>query len=227
MEACSLFQDLTFSIEIAAHDAGLEHYAPRVYFDAINVIQRYHECFVLEDWTPPFNARAEIGFEFSSLDTARAQLSDRGIIRVINPAPDEQEPEEKANLGPLTVNLGINFILSLNLLGPPSEKWNDYCHDVTERERLGAGLKTLQHQLQQAMGGETAPTVRVEAHTTLSSAGRLILDTLIAHWPVSIEADVEDNLRQAVLEKLMKRVRAGLERLGDFAQDIIQDFAQR
>ncbi len=39
MKAWSLFQDLTFSLEIAAHDAGPEHYAPRVYFDTINAIQ--------------------------------------------------------------------------------------------------------------------------------------------------------------------------------------------
>lgn len=226
MELCSLFQDLVYSIEIAAHSAGLEHYYLRTYFDTVSVVQRYQECFVPENWIPPHASCAEVEFEIGPLDIARSQMSDRDIVETLGIMLDADEiVDESENLTSITVELDIKFVLSVDSLRMPSEAWNDYCHKVTDRGRLQAGLENLKHRLQRAIGVEDKyPAMRVEARTMLSKSGRLALDEITAHWAVYIGADVEDDLRQAMLEDTMACIHAGLDVLDEFAQEIIEDF---
>lgn len=220
MELCSIFQDLTYSLEIAAHAAGLEHYALHMDFDAVTAIQRYHESFALEEWLPPFHAHAEIEFEIGPLDTARSHLSRQAIAETIGAvAKGSGDP-------PIVTHLDINFNLSVSALGDPSsDKWIDYCGRVADRQLLQAGLENLKRSLQRALGEETGRSpLPIQAHTALAESEHLVLSEIDAHWRLPLEVDIEDSLRQARLEDVMKRVHAGLEALDAFAQDIGADF---
>jgi hypothetical protein len=223
-----MFQDLVYSIEIAAHDARLEHYAPRMYFDAVSVTQRYNEYFVPEDWSPPFNARAEIEFELDSLDIARSQMSDRDIAKSLGVMIKDDGAEDGPKLTPITVDLDVKFSLTINALAAQSEEWDAYRHKVAGRDLLQAGLENMKHKLQRAIGDEGEhPALYVEAHSTLTSSGNLMLNELVGHWPVCIEADIPDDVRQDILEDIMTRVHAGLDALSEFAQGIREDYAAR
>lgn len=220
-----MFQDLVYSIEIAAHDAGLEHYSPHMYFDAVAVVQRYHEYFVSEDWKPPFNVHAEIEFELNPLDTARSQMSDQEIVETLGVVIENEEIQDDANFSPITVNLDVKFSLRIGALAVQSEEWAAYRHKVAGRDLLQAGLENLQHKLQRAIGEEGKhPTLYVEARLALTPSGDLMLSELEGHWPVCIDADIQDNARQDILENLMTRVHAGLDALNEFAQGIKGDF---
>ncbi len=221
MELCSLFQDLTYSLEIAAHDAGLEHYAPHMDFDAVTAVQRYHECFVPEHWTPPFAIHAEVEFALSALDTARSQMSERAIMESLGVMIEAGD-----QFAPLVVRLVIQFVLKVSALAPPSEAWQAYCYRVAGRDSLQAGLENLRRRLQRAIGDEPhRPPLLLEARTTLSAAGPLTLRELVGSWETLIDASSGDEARQERLENIMNRIRAGLEAMEEFAQDIQQDFA--
>jgi hypothetical protein len=220
METCSLFQDLAYSLEIAAHDAGLEHYYLRMYFDAVSGNQRYVECFVPEEWLPPHGVRAEIEVELEPLDIARSQLSDGEIIDALGAIPGDE-----AEALPLDAHLEIKFFLSLDTLLLQSEGGTAYRRKVTEQDRLQAGLESFQYKLHHAIEEEDAPALRVEAHSALIPSGYLVLDKIVGYWPVAVGMDIEDDIRQEILEDILNRVRAGLEALQDFAHDIQADVA--
>ncbi|MBN1890590.1 MAG: hypothetical protein JW850_21530 [Thermoflexales bacterium] len=216
-----MFQDLTYSLEIAAHTAGLEHYALHMDFDAVTAVQRYHESFALEDWLPPFHTHAEIEFEIGPLDTARSQLSQQAIAETIGATFEgEKHPV------PIITHLDVTFSLAISALGDPSsDEWTDYCSQVADRKSLQAGLENLKRSLQRAIGDEAKRLpLHVQAHTTLAESGRLVLSEISAHWRLPFEVDIDDSVRQARLEKLMSSVHTGLVALNAFAQDIGTDF---
>lgn len=224
-----MFQDLIYSLEIAAHEAELEHYFLQMSFDTVSGIQRYQECLILQDWQPPATPHAVLSFELGALDIARSQMSDREIARAMDlPLDDEAWSEEETDDAPLSVYLNIQFSLPLDFLNvPPSEAWDAYRSRVAERDRLQAGLENLKHKLERAIAiGDERPELRgTRANVRLAPSGRLILDALETDWEVIIQADLPDDLRQPILEDLMRRVRAGLEALDRFAQDIKKDFS--
>jgi len=227
MELCSLFQDLVYSIEIAAHDAGLEHYAPRMYFDAVTVRQRYQESFVPEEWALPFDVWAEISFELGPLDIARWQRSDQDIAAALGLQFDDAVTDELESLRPIVVDIEVRFILAVSKLQASSGHWDDYCHAVAERDLLQAGLENLNRKLQRAIGEEGAdqrPRVRVKARADLTDSGQVVLGELVGLWLLSVDAGVADEVRQAVLEDMMNCVHAGLDAVDEFAQDIQKDF---
>jgi hypothetical protein len=220
-----MFQDLTYSLEIAAHAAGLEHYGLHMDFDAVTAIQRYHESFALEEWTAPFHAHAEIEFELGPLDIARFQLSRQAIAETIGATT---KGGEKA---PIVTQLDVTFSLSVSALGDlSSNKWIGYCSQVAAHNRLQAGLENLKRSVQRAIsegrsqGEAQHPALGIQAHTVLAESGHVMLNEISAHWWQPLEVDVEDSSRQARLEDVMKRVRAGLKALDTFAQDIEADF---
>jgi hypothetical protein len=153
MELCSIFQDLSFSVQIAAHDAGLEHYALHMYFDTVTAVQVYQECFAPEDWIPPFTSYAEIKFEICPLDIARSQMPDRDIVKTLGAVPKHKGSVERLPIG---AYLDVQFILEVSKLGQlSSNKWDDYRHQLADRDQLQVRLENLKHSLQRAIGKDT------------------------------------------------------------------------
>ncbi len=225
MESCSLFQDLSFSIEIAAHDAGLEHYNPHMYFDAIAVTQSYHECFVPEEWTPPFNVHAEIEFTFSSLDTARAQLPKQAMSQTLGIGDHSAVSLSDDAHSPLMINLKTSFILNVSNLVPPSSQWEVYRHKVTTHEQLEAGMENLERKLQRALEIDDKHSLAIASRTSLDSIGKIVLCEFLAVWEIAIKANEEEAKRQQVLKAILRKVCSGVNVVGDFAQEITKDFA--
>ncbi|MBN1890584.1 MAG: hypothetical protein JW850_21500 [Thermoflexales bacterium] len=218
MELCSIFQDLSFSVQIAAHDAGLEHYAPHMYFDTVAAVQVYQECFAPEDWIPPFTSYAEIKFEISPLDIARSQIHDRDIVKTLGAVPKDKDSGEHL---PIVAHLGVQFILEVSKLGQlSSENRDDYRHHLADRDQLQVRLENLRHSLQRVIKEDA---IHIEASVTIAESGQLVLSKITAHWPVTIEVDIEDAVRQTRLEDMMNRIHAGLDTLETFGQNFAKD----
>jgi hypothetical protein len=216
MELCSIFQDLSFSVQIAAHDAGLEHYALHMYFDTVSAVQRYREYFVPEDWIPPFTLYAEIKFEISPLDIARSQMPDRDIVKTLGLV--KKGNNEKL---PIVAHLGVHFILEVSNLGQlSSNNWDDYRHHLADRDQLQIRLGNMKRGLHRVIGEDM---IHIGASMTIAESGQLALSKITAHWPVTIEVDIEDAVRQARLEDMMNRIHAGLDTLETFAQNSAKD----
>ncbi len=229
MEVSSLFEDLAYSIEIAGHDAGLQHYGARMLLDTASLDREYREWYVPEEWHQPYFARAELSFHLDALREARAQFTPEEAAEAFGLiVPDELESMPPA----LMVDLVIRFTLDLQNWGMEqvdSERWHTYLGSISAREKLEAGLRNLRGELREALRARAEdkdwdPHLEPHAETYLSSGFGLLPRTLQVEWVAPINADLEEEDFNQELQAVMLLVRAGIEAARAFQEEIRRDY---
>ncbi len=230
MEVSSLFEDLAYSIEIAGHEAGLQHYGTRMLLDTASLQREYREWFVPEEWHEPFFARAELSFVVDAALEARAQYTPEELAAALGlPAPD---PDVEPPL--LAVEVAVDFTLDLQNWGreqDDEDRWHNYVSGISAREKLEAGLRNLRGEVRHALQEEADdphwdPPLDVRAETYVASGYGLVTKALHVEWVTSVDAELEDEEFAAQLAGTMRLVRAGILATRTFQDEIQRDFEE-
>jgi hypothetical protein len=231
MEASSLFEDLVYSLEIAGHEVGLQHYGARMLLDTASLRREYREWFVPDSWQQPYLARAELSFELDALAEARLQYSPEDIAEAFGLVmPDEDVGEIEMALP--AIDLTVRFTLDLYnwaLEHDDIDRWHAYLAGISVRDKLEAGLRNLRGEVRRALqsaGGHAdyELDLNLAADLFLAPGHGLLAKTLNVEWTVPIDTGLDEDQFSAELEAIMATTRAGIEATQAFRQEIQSDF---
>lgn len=229
MEASSLFEDLAYSLEIAGHEAGLQHYDTHMLLDTASLRREYREWFVPEEWEQPFLARAEVAFEIDALAEARVQYTPEELAETLGlQLPDDYD----LNPPPLLIDLAVKFTLDLRNWEFEQEdldRWYHYLAEISMREKLESGLRNLRGEIRRALRTGAAddgwdPPLEISVDTHMVPGAGLVAKTLNVRWHTLINIDLGEDEFAEELRAIMKLVHAGVVATRAFQDEVQRDY---
>ena len=229
MEVSSLFEDLAYSLEIAGHEAGLQHYDAHMLLDTALLRREYREWFVPEEWEQPFLARAEVSFEIDALAEARTQYTPEELAETLGLVlPDDYD----LNPPVLLVDLAVKFTLDLRnweFEQSDIERWHQYLAEISGRDKLESGLRNLRGEIRRALrtgaaDDEWDPPLEISVDTYMAPGAGLVVKTLNVVWHTLINADLSDDEFAEHLQAVMTLVNAGVAATRAFQDEVQRDY---